>query len=123
MIRLLFLLSVCLVVGFAAGSRFAGGQEKRTRRVPQFENEHLKVWKTIIHPDQPLSMHRHDHGRAIVALRGGTLHVVTEDGATKAMDWETGSAYWLDADPPDELHGDVNRGEHPIEVMVLELRR
>ena len=123
MLRLLFVLSLGLLVGFASGSRFAGGQEQRSRREPQFENEHLKVWKTFVYPDQPLSMHRHENGRAIVALRGGTLHVVTEEGKEKAMHWEDGKAYWLDADPPGELHGDVNRGADPIEVIVLELQR
>lgn len=122
LLRLLLMLSVGLLLGLALGSR-APAQEQRTRRIPQFENEHLRVWKTIILPDQPLSMHRHENGRAIVALKGGTLHVVTESGEEKAMEWESGNAYWLDADPPGELHGDVNRGEDPIEVIVLELNR
>lgn len=122
LLRLLLMLSVGLLLGFALGAR-APAQEQRTRRIPQFENEHLRVWKTIILPDQPLSMHRHENGRAIVALKGGTLHVVTEAGEEKAMEWESGNAYWLDADPPGELHGDVNRGNEPIEVIVLELNR
>ncbi len=122
MIRLVAPLAVCLLVGFVAGTAYSGGQEEKSRRIPQFENEHLKVWKTIIVPNQPLSMHRHDFGRAIVALRGGTLHVVTEEGEEKPMHWETGSAYWLGPDPPGELHGDVNRGDEPIEVMVVELK-
>lgn len=122
MLRILLVLSLGALIGFVSARVAGGQQEGRTRRVPQFENEHLRVWKTIIHPNQPLSMHRHEQGRAIVALRGGTLHVVTEAGDGKAMHWETGNAYWLDADPPDELHGDVNRGDEPIEVMVLELQ-
>ena len=122
LLRLLLVLSVGLLLGFALGAR-APAQEQRTRRIPQFENEHLRVWKTIVLPDQPLSMHRHENGRAIVALKGGTLHVVTEAGEEKAMEWESGNAYWLDADPPGELHGDVNRGDEPIEVIVLELNR
>ncbi len=125
MIRLLAPLAVCLLAGFAVGAvafGTAGQAPQRSRRIPQFENEHLKVWKTIIVPDQPLSMHRHDFGRAIVALKGGTLHVVTEAGEEKPMRWETGNAYWLGPDPPGELHGDVNRGDEPIEVIVVELK-
>ena len=38
------------------------------------------------------------------------------------MVWETGSAYWLDIDPEGELHGDVNRGDEPIEVIVVQLK-
>ena len=29
-----------------------------------------KVWKSIIMPNQPLSLHRHDHGRTIVRFEG-----------------------------------------------------
>jgi quercetin dioxygenase-like cupin family protein len=97
-------------------------QEQVTRRVPQFENDQVEVWKSIILPGQPLSMHRHEFGRTIIALKGGTLTVVSDAGTERDMTWETGSAYWLDADPPGELHGDVNRGTEPIEVIVVQMK-
>ncbi len=82
------------------------------------------MWKSIIMPNQPLALHRHDHGRTIVALKGGTLDVVDGKGQTKSqMTWESGKAYWLGADPPNEQHGDMNRGKEPIEVIVVEMRR
>ncbi len=93
-----------------------------TGRTPQFENEHVEVWKSVIVPNQPLSMHRHDNPRAIIALKGGTLLVVNEAGESHQLIWETGSAYWLEADPPGELHGDVNEGTEPIEVIVVQLK-
>jgi quercetin dioxygenase-like cupin family protein len=93
-----------------------------TARTPQLDNEHVEVWKTVIAPRQPLTMHRHDHPRVIVALRGGTLRVVNENGQAHDVTWEAGRAYWLDADPPGELHGDVNEGAEPIEVMVVQLK-
>ena len=93
-----------------------------TGRTPQFENEHVTVWKSIIVPNQPLEMHRHDNPRAIIALRGGTLTVVNDAGERHDMTWETGNAYWLDADPPGELHGDVNEGPEPVEVIVVQLK-
>ena len=96
----------------------------QTRREPQFENDHVRVWKSIILPNQPLALHRHDHGRTIVALRGGILDVVDAKGQTiKKMTWETGKAYWLDVDPAGEQHGDLNRGDAPIEVIVVEMRK
>ena len=89
--------------------------------MPQLENESVKVWKSIIVPRQPLSLHRHENGRVIVALKGGTLKVVEESGGSREMVWETGKAYWLSADPPGTRHGDLNEGKEPIEVMVVEL--
>jgi hypothetical protein len=82
------------------------------------------VWKSIILPNQPLALHRHEFGRTIVALKGGSLDVVDAQGRTmKTMKWETGKAYWLDVDPAGEQHGDLNRGTEPIEVIVVEMRR
>jgi hypothetical protein len=95
-----------------------------SRREPQFDNENVRVWKTIIMPNQPLALHRHEFGRTIVALKGGTLDVVDGSGKTmKQMVWETGKAYWLDKDPAGEMHGDMNRGKEPIEVIVVEMRK
>lgn len=114
-------LAVVFGAGLAAGAR---GQQNATRREPQFENEHVQVWKSIIMPNQPLALHRHEFGRTIVALKGGTLDVVDAKGETvKKVTWETGKAYWLDRDPPGEQHGDMNRGTEPIEVIVVQLRR
>lgn len=96
--------------------------DESTRRVPQLENEHVEVWKSIIVPNQALEMHRHDNPRAIIALKGGTLTVTNDAGESHDMTWETGSAYWLEADPPGELHGDVNEGPEPIEVIVVQLK-
>ena len=93
-----------------------------TQRFPQFENDSVAVWKTVIAPNQPLSMHRHDHGRVIVALKGGTLEIVPESGQPYTVTWETGKAYWLSPDAPGTMHGDVNRGTDAIEVMVIEMR-
>lgn len=112
---------------FAAGMAVGALQQQTTtgtRREPQFENDHVRVWKSIIMPNQPLAVHRHDHGRTIVALKGGTLDVVDAKGQTlKKMTWETAKAYWLDVDPPNEQHGDLNRGKEPIEVIVVEMRK
>ena len=105
------------------GGAMARQQSNQTRRIPQFENDEVKVWKSIILPKQPLAMHRHDHPRVIVALVGGTLKVVKQSGDAHLLAWETGKAYWLDADPPGELHADVNEAERPIEVMVVELKK
>jgi quercetin dioxygenase-like cupin family protein len=93
-----------------------------TRRIPQFENDRVRVWKSIIEPKQPLTLHRHEHGRTLVALVGGTIKIVQANGSSKTVVWETGKAYWLDADPPGQTHADVNEGPKPIEVIVIEIK-
>jgi quercetin dioxygenase-like cupin family protein len=94
-----------------------------TRRIPQFENDHVRVWKSIIEPKQPLTQHRHEYGRTLIALVGGTIKIVQANGSTKSVVWETGKAYWLDADPPGQTHADVNEGSKAIEVIVVEMRK
>ena len=119
------MLSGMIAVVFAAGVAVGALQQQTgTRREPQFENSNVRVWKSIIMPNLPLALHRHDHGRTIVALKGGTLDVVNAKGETvKKVTWETGKAYWLDKDPAGEQHGDVNRGTESIEVIVVQQRR
>ena len=118
--------SLAAVLSFFAGAGVMWARQQAgqpTRREPQFENEHLRVWKSVIMPKQPLTLHRHDHGRALIALTGGTLKVVDSTGTTlHTYHWESGKAYWLDADPPGQMHADVNDTSHPIEVIVVELR-
>jgi len=92
-----------------------------TQRVPQFENGDVKVWKSVVLPNAPLTMHRHEHPRVIIALSGGTMKIVEQTGAAEEHVWETGKAYWLPANPPKTMHADVNGGDKPIEVMVVEL--
>ena len=112
-------LGVALGVAATLGAQAVPGG---TRREPQFENANVKVWKSIILPKQPLTMHRHEHGRALIALKGGTIDIVQKSGESEKHLWETGKAYWLDKDLPNTQHADVNNGTEPIEVIVVELQ-
>jgi len=79
------------------------------------------VWKSVVLPNAPLTMHRHEHPRVIIALNGGTMKIVESTGASEEHRWETGKAYWLPANAPNTTHADMNAGDKPIEVMVVEL--
>jgi beta-alanine degradation protein BauB len=93
------------------------------QRTPQFENEEVSVWRTVVPPNQPLPMHTHKHPRVIVALTGGTMKVAYENGSSETHEWESGKAYWLPTAEGLKLHSDVNTGTKPIEVMVVELKK
>jgi quercetin dioxygenase-like cupin family protein len=120
-----FFLGCLIVVAILGLARSVRSQQAptQTRRLPQFENEEVKVWKSVVLPNAPLTMHRHDHPRVLIALSGGTMNIVEEDGKTERHIWETGKAYWLPSNPPDTRHADVNAGDKPIEVMVIELKK
>lgn len=117
-------LITCGVLSFAAGAGFAQQQVQASRREEQFTNDQLKVWKTTVMPGAPLALHRHEHGRALVALTDGQLQVTDKDG--KVLDTynlRAGKAMWLGKDPPGQLHADVNPGKTPIEVIVVQLQQ
>ena len=77
----------------------------------------------MIPANGPLTMHTHQHPRVIVALTGGTMKVVYEDGGSETHNWETGKAYWLPTSEGLKRHADVNTGSKPIEVIVVELKK
>ena len=115
--------AVTLAGGVFAAGVAVGQQASTSRREPQFDNSEVQVWKSIINPGKPLGLHRHDHGRALISLNGGTLNVV--DGSGKVLDvykLEAGKAMWLDADKAGTQHADVNPGTTPVEVIVVQLK-
>lgn len=93
------------------------------QRTPQFENDDVAVWKTVVPPNLPLAMHTHQHPRVIIPLTGGTMKVAYEDGSSETHTWEAGKAYWLSAAEGKKRHADVNTGDKPIEVMVVEMKK
>jgi quercetin dioxygenase-like cupin family protein len=110
-----------LSILLAASVVWSSEQASSTQRIPQFENTHVKVWRSTIVPNAPLPLHRHDHGRVIIPLQGGTIKI-EQSGTSETHVWETGKAYWLPANPPNTMHKDINVGDRLIEVMVVEVQ-
>ena len=106
--------------GLAFSAGFAVAQTvTQTGREPQFENSAVKVWKSVVLANSPLPLHRHEHPRVIVALRGGSMEILEDTGKSQMHEGQTGKAYWLDANAPGTRHQDINAGDSPIEVMVV----
>lgn len=112
--------TLAAVILFAAT---LASQPKATERIPQFENADVTVWKSVVLPGAPLVMHTHQHPRVIIALQGGEMKIVKEDGTSETHHWESGKAYWLSLEEGRTRHADVNAGAKPIEVMVVELKK
>ena len=111
-----------IAILFATSAVWCAERPASTERIPQFENVHVKVWRSTIVPNAPLPLHRHDHGRVIIALQGGTMKIEDQSGTSETHISETGKAYWLPANPPNTTHRDINVGDRPIEVMVVEVQ-
>jgi hypothetical protein len=106
----------------AGGAANTASQTGVTQRIEQFENDEVHVWKAIIAPNAPLTMHRHEHPRVIIALDGGDVNIIQQAGGSELNHWETGKAYWLTSSKPGTMHTDSVVGNKPIQVMVVELK-
>jgi hypothetical protein len=123
--RALALTSVVLGLFAAVRAQTAATQLHRpvSAREDQFQNDTVHVWKTTVLPHQPLAMHHHDHPRVIVALSDGSMDLVDSTGTHDLHVWQKDHAYWLPAMPKGAMHADVNPGDKPIDVMVVELEK
>jgi hypothetical protein len=110
----------------AAGAAFGigGGRQLPPEmvRVPQFENDRVVAWKSVIPPGAQSTLHRHDRRRIVIGIVGGELKTVTPDGNATVTRYETGKAYWQEPMPAGETHRDVNDTARPIELVVVELK-
>lgn len=100
-------------------------QVQATKRVEQFSNTQVNVWKTIIYPSakKTLAMHRHENNRVLVALTDGLLKITNNHGKVHYLKLEKDKAYYLTKDVPNELHNDENVTDHTIKVIVVELKQ
>lgn len=105
-----------------AVSGFAPPQVAEMQRIPQFENDRVTVWRSVIPPHTQSTFHRHDRGRTVIGIVGGDLKTITPDGRVTMTRYETGKAIWFDPMPPGETHKDVNDSDRTIEVVTVEMR-
>ncbi len=91
-------------------------------RVPQFENDRVVAWKSVIPPHTESTLHRHDRFRTIIGIVGGDLATVSASGRRTVTRYETGKAYWQAPMPAGEMHKDVNDTSKTIEVIVVEMK-
>lgn len=116
------IMMLCVLAFFAAINSHA--DSKKTKRIPLFSNEEVNVWKTIIYPSkrQELKMHRHEYNRVAYTFDNGTLKITSDKGNVHYLKLEKDKAYYLTKDAPGELHVDENVSQHPIKVLVIELK-
>lgn len=87
----------------------------------QYENETVRVSKIGMKADEKAGLHRDEYPRVIIALKGGSITRIEEDGSSKEILFPTGEAVFLEADPMGQLHLGEN-GKTDLEVIVVELK-
>jgi hypothetical protein len=70
------LLAALVLAAFRPVSPQTTAPPVAVQRTPQFDNEDVAVWKTVVPPNAPLTMHTHQHPRVIIPLVGGAMKVV-----------------------------------------------
>jgi quercetin dioxygenase-like cupin family protein len=109
--------ATCVASGFSRAE-----QSAEMQRIPQFENDRVTVWRSVIPPHTQSTLHRHDRGRTVVGIVGGELKTITPDGRVTVTRYEAGKAIWFDPMPAGETHRDVNDTDKTIEVVTVEMK-
>jgi hypothetical protein len=117
-----WLVAAALLVTVVSGFSRTQAQSPRAemQRVPQFENDRVVSWKSIIPPHTESTMHRHDRFRTVIGIVGGDLKTVAPNGRVTVTHYESGKAYFFEPMPAGEMHKDVNDTAKTIELIVVE---
>jgi len=88
----------------------------------QTENEQVRVSKIKLSAGEEVGLHRDELPRVVIALKGGIIKRLEEDGSINEVQFPTGEAVFLEADPIGQMHRGVNSSDSEIEIFVIELK-
>lgn len=109
----------CLLLGSMLGLAYAC----ETKREVFIENAETKVWRTTICPNQVLPFHTHQFARVLIPEETGALKVIYQSGKNDIILLKKRTPILLDKAQGSSPHQDVNMGQYPIHVTVVELKR
>lgn len=95
----------------------------KTSRDSYFENEDAKAWLTTLCPQDILAYHSHQFPRVIIPQEDGRLQVVYQSGEKRVIDLKKSMPMFLDTAQGQALHQDINIGQSPLHILVIELRK
>ncbi|MDP1880031.1 MAG: hypothetical protein Q8K60_03720 [Parachlamydiaceae bacterium] len=89
----------------------------------QLENESVSVAHVKILPNEEIGQHRDTYPQIIVALQGGIITRLEDDGSTTDVNFPTGQAVFREVDPPNQLHKSINNSSTPVELIIIQLKK
>lgn len=97
--------------------------QRDSKRFPIFENDKVKVWRTVVPSDKSLPLHRHNKNRVIIPMTDIKMtKLLDNSGKIDHVSWLHGLAYWIKEDEVGKLHGYLNESGEQAEVIVVELK-
>lgn len=87
-----------------------------------FENNQISISKVKIMPQEEIGLHRDAYPSIVIALQGGTITRLEENGSSTDVVFPTGIAVHRGVDPIDELHRSINKGSEPVELIITQLK-
>lgn len=103
-------------------SQTVGAAGCETKREIYIENKLTKVWKTTICPKQKLPFHTHQFARVVIPEQNGLLRIIYRGGKKELLKLEKQTPVYLSVSQGRESHQDINIGNKPLQVTVIELR-
>jgi len=94
-----------------------------THRQVFFENKDTKVWQSTICPHEKLAFHVHQFARILIPAESGQIKVVYESGEEKMITLVKNHPIYLDKAQGKDRHQDINPGNTPLHVTLIELRK
>ena len=88
-----------------------------THYTVEFENDQVRIVRIRYGPGEKSVMHEHPAG-VVVNLTDGSVKFTYPDSTTVEQSWKAGEAAWA----PAETHLPENTSDHPIEVILVELK-
>lgn len=114
-----FIATSCFKTAFA--DNLANNLCKTDRKV-FLDRKDVKVWNTTLCPNEELSNHSHNNARIAIANEDGELEIVYSNGSKKIQKFKKGDPVYLSKEQGMSAHKNKNISEHPINIMVIEIK-
>ena len=117
-VQLILLTSIICLVSYKA---YALGCS--TKRIPFFNRQYAKAWKTTICPNSKLKFHKHHTARILIPYESGMLKVLYKSGKSEMIKLTKGIPMYLPVSEGLKLHEDINVGKKPLSLIVISIKR
>jgi mannose-6-phosphate isomerase-like protein (cupin superfamily) len=89
----------------------------QTKTDVMYDNEHVRVRKTMLQPHQPTPLQQHSAHRILICLDGGQMTATAADGKVEKLELKSGEVRWM---PAAGSFVSENTGDQAIQFIEIE---